>query len=65
MRFIRLFLAGYAILIAGIGLALWQTGVFHRLAATWIWAGALVAIGVGVMLSVASGKPAVSEQTRR
>ena len=65
MRYIHLFLAGYLILALGIGLALWQTGVLSRVAPIWIGVGALVAIGIGVMLSVASGKPTVSEETQR
>lgn len=60
MRFIHLFLAGYFILVLGIGLALWQLGVLGHVAPIWIGVGALVAIGVGIMLSVSSGKPAAS-----
>jgi hypothetical protein len=62
MRFIHLFLVGYFVLIVGVGLALWQTGVLNRVAPIWIGIGALVAIGVGIMLSVSSGKPAISEE---
>ena len=62
MRFIHLFLAGYFVLALGVGLALWQTGVLGRVAPIWIGIGALVAIGVGIMLSVSSGKPTVSEE---
>ena len=62
MRFIHLFLGGYFILILGVGLGLWQTGVLGRVAPIWIAVGALVAVGVGIMLAVSSGKPAVSEE---
>ena len=62
MRFIHLFLLGYFILVLGIGLALWQTGVLSRIAPIWIGVGALIAIGVGIMMSVASGKPTVTEE---
>jgi hypothetical protein len=65
MRFIHLFLIGYFILLVGVGLALWQTGVFSRVAPVWIGIGAIVAVGVGIMLSVASGKPAVTEGFQR
>ena len=61
MRFIRLFLVGYCALVLGVGLALWQTGVLGRVAPIWIGIGALVAVGVGIMLSVASGKPTLTE----
>ena len=62
MRFIHLFLFGYVVLVLGIGLALWQTGVLSRIAPIWIGVGALIAIGVGIMMSVASGKPTVTEE---
>ena len=52
MRFIHLFLIGYFVLIVGISLALWQTGVLARVAPIWIGIGVLVAIGVGIMLAV-------------
>jgi hypothetical protein len=57
MRFVHLFLAGYGVVILGIGLGLWQAGMFSRIAPVWIAIGALVAIGVGIMLAVSSGKP--------
>ena len=65
MRFIHLFLIGYFILAAGIGLALWQTGVFSRLAPIWIVIGAIVAVGGGIMMSVSSEKPTVTEELQK
>lgn len=62
MRFIHLFLVGYVILVLGVVLALWQTGVLGRVAPVWIVVGSLVAIGVGIMVSVSSGKPTVTEE---
>jgi hypothetical protein len=62
MRFIHLFLIGYFVLVLGIGLALWQTGVLSHVAPIWIGIGVLVAIGVGIMMSVSSGKPTVTEE---
>jgi hypothetical protein len=64
MKFINMFLIGYFILILGIGLALWQTGVLSHVAPIWIGIGALVAIGVGIMMSVSSGKPDLTEEVR-
>ena len=61
MRFIHLFLAGYFVVILGVGLGLWQAGVFSRIAPAWIGIGALVAVGVGIMMAVASGKPTAVE----
>jgi hypothetical protein len=62
MRFIHLFLIGYCILVVGVALALWQTGVLSRVAPIWIGIGALIAVGVGIMMSVSSGKPTVTEE---
>ena len=64
MKFINMFLIGYFVLILGIGLALWQTGVLSHVAPIWIAIGALVAIGVGIMMSVSSGKPDLTEEVR-
>ena len=65
MKFIHLFLVGYFVVILGIGLGLWQAGVFSRVAPIWIGIGALVAIGVGIMLAVASGKPTAMERAAK
>ncbi len=65
MRFIHLFLVGYFVLVVGAGLALWQTGVFNRVAPIWIGIGALVAVGIGIMLAVSSGKPAVTTEIEK
>ena len=65
MRSIHLYLIGYFILILGIGLALWQTGVLSRIAPVWIGIGALVAIGLGIMLSVSSGKSTITEEIQK
>ncbi len=65
MRFIHLFLVGYFILVLGIALALWQTGVLGRVAPIWIGIGGLVVVGIGIMASVATGKPTISEETER
>ena len=62
MKFIHMFLIGYFILIFAAGLALWQTGVLQKVAPIWIAIGALVAIGVGIMMAVSSGKPDISEE---
>lgn len=65
MRFIQLFLVGYFVLIVGVSLGLWQTGVLSRVAPIWIGIGAIVAVGVGIMLSVSSGKPTVTEELQK
>jgi len=57
LKFINMYLIGYFILVVGICLALWQSGVLDNVAPMWIGIGALVAIGVGIMMAVSSGKP--------
>jgi hypothetical protein len=65
MRFIHLFLVGYFILVLGVGLALWQTGMLSRIAPIWIAIGALVAVGIGIMMSVSSGKPDITHDVAK
>jgi hypothetical protein len=65
MRFIHLYLIGYGFLVLGAILALWHTGVLPSVAPIWIGVGVLVAIGLGIMLSVRSGKPTISEEIER
>jgi len=62
MKFIHLFLIGYFVLVVGVVLALWQTGILNRVAPIWVAIGLLVAVGVGIMMSVSSGKPAISTE---
>jgi len=64
MRFINMFLIGYFVLILGVGLALWQSGVLARIAPIWIFIGVVVAVGIGIMASVSSGKPTITEEVR-
>jgi hypothetical protein len=60
MRFVNLYLIGYALLVAGALLALWQAGILARVSPTWLAIGLLIAAGFGVMLAVASARPPVS-----
>ena len=62
MKFIHLFLIGYSVMVVGVALALWQTGVLNRVAPIWIAIGLIVAVGVGIMMSVSSGKPTISTE---
>jgi hypothetical protein len=48
---------GYAVLIAGALAALWYGGVLRHVSATWILIGLVIAVGLGIMLAVSSGKP--------
>jgi hypothetical protein len=60
MRFLKLYLVGYFILLIGAGMALWQSGVLRQIPGIWLGIAAIIAIGLGIMLAVASGRPAVT-----
>jgi uncharacterized membrane protein len=60
MRVLKLYLVGYFILLIGAGLALWQAGIVDEIPGVWLAIGALIAVGFGIMLAVASGAPAVT-----
>jgi hypothetical protein len=64
MKFINMYLVGYLILIIGICLALWQGGVMDDIGGTWLGIGAVVAIGIGIMMAVSSGKPSGTPTVR-
>jgi hypothetical protein len=65
ISFIHLFLIGYFIVIVGVGLALWQAGVLNRVAPIWMAIGGIVAVGLGIMLSVSLGKPTLTEELQK
>ena len=60
MRFLKLYLVGYFILLIGAVWALWQSGILNQIPGVWIAIGALIAVGFGIMLAVSSGRPAVT-----
>ena len=60
LRFVNLYLIGYFTLLLGAVLALWQAGILARLSGTWIAIGAVIAIGLGIMLAVSAGKPEIT-----
>jgi hypothetical protein len=63
MRFISIYLIGYFILVVGAVLALWQAGILARIPAAWIAIGALIAVGLGIMLAVSAGKPDITTES--
>jgi hypothetical protein len=60
MRFINAYLIGYFILVLGALAALWYGGVLRHIAAPWILIGLVIALGLGIMLSVSAGKPEIT-----
>lgn len=55
MKSMRMYLVGYVILLGGVFAALWTLGVLERVGLAWTAIGVVVAIGLGVMLSVSVG----------
>jgi hypothetical protein len=65
MKFLKLYLVGYFILLIGAGLALWQSGILDEIPGIWLAIGIVVAVGLGIMLAVGSSPRAVSTTTTR
>jgi hypothetical protein len=61
MRFVHLYLVGYFILIIGALAALWYGGVLRHVPVVWLVIGLVIAVGLGIMLAVSSGKPEITE----
>lgn len=62
MKFINMYLVGYVILVIGVVLALWKSNVLQHVSGVWIAIGLVVAVGLGVMMSVGAGKPAITKE---
>jgi hypothetical protein len=62
MRYVRLYLVGYFILVIGALAALWTGGILQRISGTWLAIGLLIAVGLGVMLSISAGKPDITRE---
>lgn len=62
MRFINMYLIGYFILLIGAVAALWYGGVLQHVSAAWVVIGLVIAVGLGIMLSVTGGKPAITRE---
>ena len=53
MKWMRMYLVGYSIVLVGLISALWKMGVVERVGPAWTVIGIVIAIGLGVMVSVA------------
>jgi hypothetical protein len=62
MRFINAYLIGYFILVLGALAALWYGGVLRHISPVWILIGLVIAVGLGIMLSVTAGKPEITRE---
>ena len=54
MKWVGAYLSGYALLVVAGLLALWKTGVLASIGTFWTGVGLLAAIGLGIMIAVAS-----------
>ena len=62
MRFINMYLIGYFVLLAGPVAALWYGGVLRHVSPVWVVIGLVIAVGLGIMLSVSGGKPEITRE---
>ena len=62
MRFVNIYLVGYFLLVIGALAALWYGGVLRQVSPMWILIGLVVAVGLGIMLSVSAGKPNITRE---
>jgi hypothetical protein len=62
MRFINMYLVGYFILLIGAFAALWYGGVLRNVSPVWVVIGLVIAVGLGIMLSVSGGKPEITRE---
>jgi hypothetical protein len=52
MKWTGMYLLGYVIFVGGLFAALWKMGVLDTLGTTWTVIGVVIAIGLGIMMSV-------------
>jgi hypothetical protein len=62
MRFINAYLIGYFILVLGALGALAYGGALKHVSAMWVVIGLVIAVGLGIMLSVSAGKPEITRE---
>lgn len=54
MKWAGMYLVGFIVLIGGLLGALWKLGILDRIGATWTVIGVVIAIGLGIMISVSN-----------
>ena len=54
MKWAGMYFVGFVLLIGGALAALWKLGILQNVETTWIVIGAVMLIGVGLMVSVAN-----------
>ena len=54
MKWANLYFLGYVVLLGGLVAALWKIGVLERVGAGWTAIGIVIAVGLGIMVSVSN-----------
>lgn len=54
MKWMSVYLLGFALVMGGVALALWKAGIWDRIDPTWRWIVALIVLGAGIMIAVAN-----------
>ena len=54
MKWAGMYLVGFVVLIGGILAALWKLGILDNIGTTWTVIGVVIAIGLGIMISVSN-----------
>jgi len=62
MRYVNLYLVGWIVFVLGVVLAMWKSGILREIAPVWIGIGVVIALGIGIMMSVGSGKPTITNE---
>lgn len=52
MKWAGMYLVGFVILVGGMVAALWKLGILASIGSTWTVIGAVVILGIGIMLAV-------------
>lgn len=66
MKWMQMYMVGFVIVLGGVIAAMWKLGVIERVGAGWTAIGIVIAIGLGVMFSIAnSGKKETLEIDRK
>ena len=65
MKWVSIYLVGYVLVVVGIAMALWKLGVLERIGGFWIAVGVIVAVGIGIIMSISgSGRKETIEVNR-
>jgi hypothetical protein len=65
MKWVSIYLVGYVLVVIGVAMALWKVGVLERLGGFWIAVGLIVAIGIGIILSISGSGEKETVEVKR